>query len=83
MNGQIGEGMRLDSISEFNRRAAIAIRGSEASGRAQVLARKVQFGGTLSADEQQAFLSDVHRWRHELTDAMVIEYAGLNMKGYA
>ena len=72
----IGMGMRIESIAEFNRRAAIALRGVEISEPFLVkMAAMLRLNQQLSAAQQSAFIKGVHRYRAKITDRMVTDYA--------
>lgn len=81
MTGRIGLGMSIDTAEEFNRRAAMALRGIDHGetflGEMQVL---IQRGGTLTGPQQTAFVRGVHRYRRRITDQLVRDYAEKNAR---
>lgn len=77
----IGLGMRITDVAEFNRRAAIALRGVRflpggwdkrfAVDMCQQLHR-----GAIPSEKQQRRLTElVHRYRRQISDDLVREFA--------
>lgn len=83
----IGLGMRIESIAEFNRRAAIALNGVTFKADSQQLRfvktaiAAINTGFELDTKQQQALYNLVHRYRRHITDRMVTEFAAMRAKG--
>lgn len=81
----IGLGSQIDDVAEFNRRAAIALRGvSVGQGHGErVVAefQRQQAAGAVSEKMQQEVYNIVHRFRRQVSDQMVTTYAALRAKG--
>lgn len=78
----------IKSVEEFNRRAITALRGvTMLPGTwdkrfAQDMTVKVDHGnGWLSEKQQQALYNVVHRYRRQITDVDVTEYALMHARG--
>lgn len=85
--GRVGLGTGITELEEFNRRALIALQGVSFghSGRAEdiVAACRARWLHTqpLSEKQQQALYNIVHRYRGQITDRLVTEYAATHAKG--
>lgn len=78
----IGAGSSITDVAEFNRRAFIALSAVDLQGdfvsncRERILA-----GRDLSPDQQKALYNIVHRYRGQITDRLVTEYAATKARG--
>lgn len=82
----IGFGMRITDIGEFNRRAGIALRGVRLHSDYDLppsLARQLSSSAALSAGDQEKVYRLVHRYRAQITDQMVLDYAANQAKGFS
>lgn len=82
----IGLGPAIPDVAEFNRRATFALRGVEfgiANSTAKVAAefQRQYSAGTISKEMQQAVFNIVHRFRKQITDKAITEYAASRAKG--
>lgn len=77
----IGLGMRIESESDFDRRAAVALNGCTLTGFAKRLHEKLKAGDALKADERRWIYKMVHERRSQITDDAVLEYAAARTKG--
>lgn len=74
----------IGSVAEFNRRAARALKavdGGDYEGWVHAMVRELDRGGDLDAKRQQQVYRTVLRYRREVSDRLVIEYAELNVRG--
>lgn len=81
----IGLATTLD-LAEFNRRAAIALRGVTFAPHGNTLGvvdsyRRQLEAGAVSEKMQQAIYNIVHRYRRQITDRAVLDYAAARAKG--
>lgn len=74
----------LSDLDEFNRRAAIALKGvnfGESPSRFAVdMIRIIHSGRPLTKDQQQGVYNTVHRYHRQITDRLATEYAALRAK---
>lgn len=74
------------NVEEFNRRAGIALRGvtfgygSQAKDIVATFTRQLE-AGTVSEKMQQAIYNIVHRYRRQISDASVLDYASARARG--
>lgn len=84
----IGLGTRIDDVAEFNRRALIALNGvtfaqhSRTSDIVTTCRLTLDAGRPLSAKQQQALVNIVHRYRRQITDQLVKDYAAEKATGH-
>lgn len=84
----IGMGMQIRDVSEFNRRAACALRGvsfkpdSQQLGLAKACIASIDAGRELDAKQQQKLFNLIHRYQRQVTDRLVTEFAALKAKGH-
>lgn len=82
----IGLGSGISNVEEFNRRADIALRGvtfgyvSSADRVVQEFKRQLA-AGAVSEKMQQAIYNIVHRYRRQITDRLVTDYAAPRARG--
>lgn len=78
--------MRLETDDDFNRRAAIALRGvtmppdSWSKRFAGDVAALISAGKKLTSHQQAALFKVVHQFRRQITDSLVLEYAAARAK---
>lgn len=83
----IGLGISIATVSEFNRRALIALKGvsyameTAAPDIVASIRIRVNAGQELSPKQQQALYNIVHRYRRQITDKMVLDYAETRARG--
>ena len=83
----IGFGSELQTVAEFNRRAAIALRAVSFKPESQQLKfaktaiAAVDAGVDLDKHQQQKLFNLVHRYRRHITDHLVTEFAAMRAKG--
>jgi hypothetical protein len=81
----IGLGTSITDVAEFNRRAAIALRGvtfGQGNGERVVAEfQRQQAAGQVSEKMQQAIFNIIHRFRRQISDQMVTTYAALRAEG--
>lgn len=84
----IGLGTGISTAAEFNRRAAIALRGvtfapdSRQLAFARAVIASVAAGRALDAKQQQQLYNLAHRYRRHINDHLVTEFAALRAKGH-
>ena len=86
MSAVIGLGMQVNSVLEFNRRALCALksvvfRNPIDANIAADLVFLLENGHALWEAKQQKLYGLIHRYRKEITDTLVTEYAALKAKG--
>lgn len=70
-------------LEEFNRRAAIALRGVSHSGTfIPSIVQQIDAGRTLSPKQQQALYNVIHSYRGQITDYQIRAIAELAAKGH-
>lgn len=82
----IGLGPAIPNVAEFNRRATFALRGVDFGSLNQTerVAKEFQRqydAGAISEKMQQAIYNIVHRFRKQITDKAITEYAASRAKG--
>lgn len=84
----IGLGMRIETVAEFNRRAACALKGvtfkpdSWQIGFAKAAIASIDAGRELDAKQQQHLYNLVHRYSRQITDRLITDYAAQRAKGH-
>lgn len=85
----IGTGPAIADVAEFNRRALIAFKavdfGDNTTGAdiVESCRRLVTFGHGLSIRQQRALYQIAYRYRHQITDRSVVEFASVRAGSYA
>lgn len=84
--GRIGLGTSITELEEFNRRAVLALKavdfGSFNQTRSVVTTFERQLAtGVVSDKMQQAIFNIAHRYRRQITDRLVLDYAADRAKG--
>lgn len=83
----IGLGTSITDVAEFNRRAACALKGvtflpgSWDKRFARDMREAIEAGRDLTDKQQQALYNVVHRYRRQIIDRLVTEYAAMRAKG--
>lgn len=83
----IGLGSQLHTAADFNRRAAIALRGVTFKGDswqinfAKAAIASIDAVRELDRDQQQKLYNLVHRYRRHITDHLVTEFAAARATG--
>lgn len=83
----IGHGTEITDVAEFNRRAEISLREISFPLQSQgpgVVAefRRQSLAGSVSPKMQQAIYNIVHRFRRQISDKLVVDYASERARGY-
>jgi hypothetical protein len=84
----IGLGTRIEAVAEFNRRALIALNGvtfAQHSRTADIVTAcrlRLNGGEPLTEKQQQALVNIVHRYRRQITDQLVKDYAAEKASGH-
>lgn len=82
----IGAGTQINDVAEFNRRAAIALKGVDfghynSSQRVVDTFYAQHARGAVSEKMQLAIYNIVHRYKRQITDQLVKDYAAQRAKG--
>lgn len=84
----IGLGTEIRDVAEFNRRAAVALRGvsfapdSWQLNFAKAAIASITAGRELDPRQQQHLYNLVHRYRRHIHDRLVTEFAATRAKGH-
>ena len=83
----IGLGSGIADVAEFNRRAAIALRGVDVPDRStfdqgfvRSISQRIDRGLTLSNDQQLPLYRVIDRYRSQITDRALIDFAAERTK---
>lgn len=82
----IGLGSNIQTVDEFNRRAEVSVREINFPPQSRdpgVIAefRRQSLAGNVSDKMQQAVFNIVHRYRKQISDKLVVDYASERAKG--
>lgn len=87
MSAQIGLGTAIDTSADFNRRAAVALKGvtfrpaSWAKRFARDMTERIEKHWPLSEKQQQWLYNLVHQHRAQISDKLVLDYAASRAQG--